>query len=265
MDWLSRLLSFGRVGRREPERSGGFMLASTQRAHLDLKATAFEAGCVQLITGQWRCVSTVTGWPLHARDAGEALAFLSQIATALNTAPTDFVLLARSYPGGLEDYATDRRVRSHAGGPLAKVMRDQAQHAQRQMLAGRYRKNGHFLITSGKTQREASDRMGDIRSTLKEAGVETALCAEGLAGHITNSWRPDFVEHFSLDFNGPDGETLAVLAYSPKHARAHYPKYAPEQRVLPQSKREALIHEHDASPAAPLPAPRPRRLVGPTT
>jgi len=245
MNLLAKLFSLGRVGPSVPGRTGGW-LAPTRGAQIDLKETAFEAGCVQLVTGEWRCVALVTGWPLHARDAGEALSFLSQIATALNKAPSRFTMLARSYPGGLERYANDRRARSREGGPLAKIARDQSQHAVEQMAEGRYRQHGHFLVTSGRTQREASDRMVDMRRTLKEAGVETRLPAGMLPEHIANSWRPDFVEHFVLDYNGPNGEALAVLAYSPRAAVARYPRFVDpalpveQNGRLPERKRKAL-------------------------
>ena len=176
MWWLSKLFSLGRVGPRKGD-SRPALLAPTQRAHLDLRETALGDGCVQLASGEWRAVAGVTGWPLHARDAAEAMSFLSQIAGVLNALPGKLVLLSRSAPGGLERYAWERRARSHEGGPLARLMRDQSEHAANRMAQGKYRTNAHYLVTAGRSKEQALRLLGDTRARLEDAGVSTRTVA----------------------------------------------------------------------------------------
>lgn len=247
MEWLKKLLSLGRIGPRKGD-SHPLWLAPTQRAHLDLKATALGDGAVQLVTNEWRAVASVTGWPLHARDADEALSFLSQIAGALNALPGRLVLLARSSPGGLEQYAWERRARSQQGGPLAKLMRDQSEHAASRMQQGRYRTTTHYVVTSGRSKEQALRLLGDTRARLEDAGVSTRVVRDAeLAEAIAKSWRPALVEHFLIDFFGPNGDLLASLNYSPDHARGVRPRYVeprrlphPTNRSLPSTERKAI-------------------------
>lgn len=248
MWWLTKLFSLGRVGPRKGD-SRPAWLAPTQRSQLDLKETAFADGAVQLITGEWRAVAQVTGWPLHARDAAEALSFLSQIAGALNALPGRLVLLSRSAPGGLERYAWERRARSQEGGPLARLMRDQSEHAASRMQQGRYRTNTHYLVTQGRTKAQALQLLGDTRARLEDAGVSSRVLHDAeLAQSIASSWRPGLVEHFLVDFFGPNGDLLASLNYSPGFAKAQRPKYVgtrdlphpTRHRSLPSTERKAL-------------------------
>lgn len=247
MWWLTKLFSLGRVGPRKSEPRPAW-LAGTQRAHLDLKETAFSDGAVQLITGEWRAVAGVTGWPLHARDAADAMSFLSQIAGALNALPGKLVLLSRSAPGGLEQYAWERRARSAEGGPLARLLRDQSEHAVRRMAQGRYRSHAHYLVTAGKTKEEALRLLGDTRARLDDAGVTTHVVRdEALADAIVKSWRPALVEHFVVDFFSPQGEVLASLNYSPGRARATQPRYAgPRDLPAPARPRSLASTERKA-------------------
>jgi hypothetical protein len=240
--WLAQLLGLGRVGPAPAGRSAA-LLAPTKGAQLDLRETAFPDGAVQLVSGQWCAVAKVTGWPLHARNSDEAMAFLSNVATALNALPGKLVLLSRSYPGGLEGYANERRARSRtASGPLAMLLRDQAQHASDRMAQGRYRVSAQFLVTHGKSKAEALALLNNTLTKLNDAGVAAETVGEALAGHIAQSWRPSVAEHFTVDFDGPSGETLAVLAYSPGGgARAVRPRYvAPTRPRVSGESRKAL-------------------------
>jgi len=248
MWWLAKLFSMGRVGPRKGD-ARPLALAPTQRSHLDLKEVAYGDGAVQLITGEWRAVSEVTGWPLHARDADEALSFLSQIATALNALPGRLVMLSRSRPGGLESYALERRARSQTeGGPLARLLRDQAEHATRRMAQGRYREHNHYLVTAGRSKEQALRLLNDTRARLEDAGVSTRVVKDNeLAAAIAKSWRPASVEHFTVDFFSPRGDVLATLAYSPGRARGVLPRYVDPPRLpnsphrsLPSTERKAL-------------------------
>lgn len=251
MNFLARLFSLGRLlPAPQGDRGGHFLLpAGAQRAHLDLKSYDAPTGCVQTSDNQWRCVAEVTGYPLHARSEADATAVISRIVVALNALPGKLVMLSRSVPGGLEKYVIERKARAQSGeaGPMRRLLEDQSRHALARMDQGRYRTTQQFLCTAGGSAREAQQLMLDTIDRLSVANTTARIVtSNALAQYIAESWRPASVEHFVLDFNGPDGDVLASLAYSPDFARVTKPRFGravtgAQHKAMTDAQRKALV------------------------
>jgi hypothetical protein len=255
VDWLSSLLSLGRVLGRKRDRSGGRFLppAPFRRAHLEIADVDFKAGAVRLLSGEWRAVAKVTGYPTRSRGAEEVLAFLRGYAAALNALPSSVVLLSRSRPGGLEGYAAERRVRRAQPGtpaPLARLLADQEHRALERMREGAVRQTGQFLVVRAKTAEEAGALLDRVARQLGRAGVQVSrVTNRELVRAIAESWSLRTVEHFVEDFTGPRGDVVASLVYRQGGAGVTTPRYGPSG--APAGAPSA------SPPAGPPRAPRP--------
>jgi hypothetical protein len=252
VDWLSSLLSLGRVLGRKRDRTGGRFLppAPFRRAHLEIGDVDFRAGAVRLLSGEWRAVGKVTGsYPTRMRGADEVLAFLRGYAAALNALPASVVLLSRSRPGGLERYAAERRVRRTDPGtpaPLARLLADQERRAVERMREGAVRQTDQWLVVRAKTAEEAGALLDRVARQLGRAGVDVSrVTNRELVRAIAESWSLRTVEHFVHDFTGPRGDVVASLVYRQGGARVTTPRYGPlaagaPDTALPAERRKAL-------------------------
>jgi hypothetical protein len=244
VDWLSSLLSLGRVLGRKRDRSGGRFLppAPFRRAHLEVADLDFRAGAVRLLSGEWRAVGKVTGYPTRMRGAEEVLTFLRGYAAALNALPSSVVLLARSRPGGLERYAAERRVRRAEPGtpaPLARLLADQERRAVERMREGAVRQTDQWIVVRAKTAEAAAALLDRVARQLGRAGVDVSrVTHRELVRAIAESWSLRTVEHFVHDFTGPRGDVIASIVYRQGGARVTTPRHT--AAPLPADERKAL-------------------------
>lgn len=259
MSFWAWVFSLGRTAGSPAKRSGGGLpLAPVRRAQLDITDVDAPAGAVRLADGDWRAVARVTGFPA-------TLAGLRRWAEHLNALPGSVVMLARSRPGGLEEYAAERIARAalpdHRGTPLAWLLTDQAHHAVARTEAGHVRRSDDYVVVRAGTAPAAQGLLRETLGRFAGAGVRATAVTDGaLAAIIASSWRPVAVEHFHRDLLGPDGEDFATLHWTTQRtARVSIPRYV----AAPAGPPAPVSRKRDTAPGKQVATGRPARKALP--
>ena len=217
MDWLKRLLP------KPSEKSGGF-LVPTQRTALNLSGIDLRSGVVTLKTGEVRCFLRLTGFTVHHRSEGEAMAWLQGYARALNTLPGNAVLIVRSRPGGLDRSVRQIAQQTHAlatrePAALARLAEDQQAHMERMHLETRLTTQYAALHSPKGNVRALLDAAQRVKTHLQTAGMGAELVTDrALAQALADDWRPTGPAGFHQEIIFPQDSrsVMAVLKYAPR-------------------------------------------------
>jgi hypothetical protein len=234
VDWLKRLLSWGRLTGEPKEHTAGKVLApaSVQRTQLGLKEVNLSRGVVKMRTGEVRAFLRVTGYTAHHRSAEECRAWLQGYARALNTLPGNAVFIVRSRPGGLDQHIATQRAQTAAlaeaspGSALARLAADQLTHARQLQASGQVRQTDSYVVLhspKGNVDRLLAAAEA-CRRHLAAAGVRAALVTDKRLGEALaatwssapNDWE---VAVQQFEFPARSGRAVATLNYAPGKAR----------------------------------------------